>query len=157
MSFEPKSIGSNLRLGVDASEMTSSRRAEATRARLARRPKVAQNLVCIAFALILVSGWFDWARQRRRRDACSLSALMGYSFATVSLLIAVASVIYAGRIGGFAHDYPLLRRLIRLGLALSFGALAFALMGVCRPSALRWYALGLSLGTLFFWVAATMI
>jgi hypothetical protein len=117
---------------------------------------MAQNLVCIAIAFVLVSGWFDWARQPRRRDAFSLLALMGYSLATASLLIAVGSLVYARRIGGFAQDHPLWIRLIRLGLALSFGGLIFAFVGLWRRSALRCYALALSLGTLFFWCAASM-
>jgi hypothetical protein len=43
-----------------------------------------------------------------------------------------------------------------LGSAISCGGLIFAVLGVWRRSALRWYALGFSLGTLFFWLGAAV-
>ena len=117
---------------------------------------MALNLVYIAIAFVLVFGWFEWARQPQRRDACSLLALVGYVLGTVSLLMVVASVVYAQRVGGFAFGDPLWLRIIRLGSAISCGGLMFAVLGVWRRSALRWYALGFSLGTLFFWLGAAV-
>jgi hypothetical protein len=115
-----------------------------------------QALVYGGLALVFVAGWVRWVRQPQPRNAFSLFALIGFSLATVSLIIAVASILYARKIGGFPYYDPLLLQIFRWGTVFSLGGLLFAVIGVWRQSALRWYALALSLGTLFFWFASAM-
>src|SRR5580704_11923461 len=107
-----------------------------------------------AIAFVLVTGWVRWARQSQPRNAFSYIALIGFSLANVSLIIAAAGIIYARKIGGFPYYDPRLMRLFRWGGTFSLGGLPFSAVGVWRRSALRWYAVALSILTLFFWFAS---
>src|SRR5271168_2393929 len=119
---------------------------------------LAAGLVVVLFygaiAFVLVTGWVRWAWQPQPRNAFSLFALLGFSLATISLIIAVASILYARKIGGFPYYDPLLLRIFRWGTIFSLGGLLFSVAGVWRRSALRWYAVALSILTFFFWLVS---
>jgi hypothetical protein len=78
-----------------------------------------------AIAFVLVTGWVRWARQSQPRNAFSYIALIGFSLANVSLIIAAAGIIYARKIGGFPYYDPRLMRLFRWGGTFSLGGLIF--------------------------------
>jgi hypothetical protein len=109
-----------------------------------------------ATAFVVVTGWVRWARQSQPRNTFSRFALIGFALANVSLIIAVAGIVYARKIGGFSYYDPRLMRLFRWGGLFSLGGFLFSAVGVWRRSALRWYAVALSLLTLFFWFASAM-
>src|SRR5208282_3120713 len=106
-----------------------------------------------ALMFVFVAGWIRWARQSQPRNVFSYLALIGFSSATVSLIIAVARLLYARKIGGFPYGDPRLFRIFPWGGLTALGGLLFAVAGVWRRSALRWHALALSLGPVFFWFA----
>ena len=64
-----------------------------------------------ALIFIFVAGWIRWARQSQPRDVFSYLALIGFSLATMSLIIAVATLLYAQKIGGFPPGDPRLFRI----------------------------------------------
>ena len=109
-----------------------------------------------AILIVFAAGWIHWARQSQPGDVFSYLALIGFSLASVSLIIAVATLLYARKIGGFPYGDPLLSRIFPWGGYTSSGGLLFAVAGAWRRSALRWYALALSLGTVFFWFTAAI-
>jgi hypothetical protein len=78
----------------------------------------------------------------------SLGAL---ALSTASALLAVASVIYGHFIGGFPYYDPRLRSIYFWGALTSLAALTLGLIGVWRPSMLRWHALICAFGTLVYW------
>ena len=45
-------------------------------------------------------------------------------------------------------------RIYRLGALLSLAAMVFAIIGLLRPSPLRWHAPVCAVGTLVFWITA---
>jgi hypothetical protein len=63
-------------------------------------------------------------------------------------------MLYARAGGGFLFYDPSLVRIYRLGVILSLAAMAFAIVGLWRPSPLRWHAPLCAVGTLVFWLAA---
>jgi hypothetical protein len=131
-----------------------------TRGRKMQTSHLIADLVTYLFdgviIFVFVAGWTRWARHSQPRNVFSYLALIGFSLATVSLIIAVATLLYARKIGGFPYGDPLLFRIFPWGGYSSSGALLFAVAGVWRSSPLRWHALALSLGTVFFWFSAAI-
>jgi len=68
----------------------------------------------------------------------------------------VSAMLYARAVGGFPFYDPLLLRIYRWGALLSLSGIVFAVIGVWRPSPLRWHAPACAIGTLLFWFAAAM-
>jgi len=100
----------------------------------------------------LVWGWISWIQSPKSRTVTSVLSLIGFTFATFSALLAIATLIYAQRIHGFGFYDPLYMRLIRWGSLLSATGLLFGLGGVWRRNPLRWHSLLATLGTLAYWV-----
>jgi len=67
-------------------------------------------------------------------------------FGTVTVALALGSLIYAHAIGGFPYYDPRLLRIYRWGTGLSLLGVVFGIGGVWRRSALRWHAPALSVG-----------
>jgi hypothetical protein len=109
-----------------------------------------------AAALILLVGWVKYVRALKHRDTFWFFSLTAISLATMSSALAVSSISYAHTIGGFPYYDPLLLRIFRWGFCLSLTAVIFALAGVWRKNALRWYAVALSTITLLFWFGSAM-
>jgi heme/copper-type cytochrome/quinol oxidase subunit 1 len=110
--------------------------------------------ICIALLAVMIWGWVRWAKHREPRTAFSTLSLVGFILATASGLLAISAMLYARAGGGFLFYDPSLVRIYRLGVILSLAAMAFAIVGLWRPSPLRWHAPLCAVGTLVFWLAA---
>ena len=105
----------------------------------------------IPILIILVWGWTRWASHRQPRGRQSILALMGFTLASASGLLAISSMLYAYVVGGFRYYDPLLLRIFVCGGLLSAAGTVFAIAGARESSALRWHAVGFSAGMLLFW------
>ena len=103
--------------------------------------------------IMLIWGWAQWFLQPRVRTAPSILSLISFVLSTVSALTGILLIGYA-QIHHFPYYDPLLLRAFRCGALLSLGGIMFAIGGLWRPSALRWYALPCAVGTLTFWILA---
>ncbi len=79
-------------------------------------------------------------------------SLIGFVLATASELLAISMVTYAYISGGFGYYDPILMKIYAWGTLLSFAGLAAAVIGIWRPSSLRWHALACTAGTLLYWL-----
>jgi hypothetical protein len=109
--------------------------------------------VYIGIASVLFFGWRGVKRGFGRKSLCSILSLIGFGFGTASALLAISGILYAQAIGGFPYYDPRLLRIYRWGFLLSLTGFVFAIGGVWRTSALRWYSPVLALGTLLLWFA----
>ena len=101
---------------------------------------------------VLALGWVLWVNRTQPRTVSGVLSLIGFTFTTLSCLLASSSAVYAYAHWMVARDYlPI--RFVRSGYFLSLGGLGFGITGLWRPSPLRWYAPACALGTLFFWFA----
>ncbi len=107
-----------------------------------------------AAPILLITGWVRWARRPQQTTPFSAVALAGFSMGTTSALLALGGSIYAHAIGGFPYYDPRLMCIYACGLLLSLAALVFSLIGLARPSPLRWHAPALSLSMLVIWMLA---
>jgi uncharacterized BrkB/YihY/UPF0761 family membrane protein len=98
-------------------------------------------------------GWVRWMKQRGPRTTFSTLSLTGFALGTASGLFAIGAMLYARAVGGFSFYDPALVKIYRWGTLLSVAAIMFAIIGLWRPSSLRWHALVCALGTLVFWLA----
>jgi hypothetical protein len=115
-------------------------------------------LVNYATAPLLVAfGWIRWVKRKEARTLSSLLSLVGFVFASASFLLALGTFIAALWHGGFQYYDSTLLRLFSWGMRLSLGGVLFGILGVWRPSALRWHALGLSTGMFLFWAVSLLM
>ena len=84
--------------------------------------------ICIALPAVMIWGWVRWMKHREPRT----------TFSTLS----------------FSFYEPALMKIYRLGALLSITAMVFGIIGLWRPSSLRWHAPVCAVGTLVFWLAA---
>jgi hypothetical protein len=112
--------------------------------------------IFIALPVMVIWGWMRWAVRDKQWTRFSILSLVGFAFATMSGVLAMASVLYAHSIGGFPFYDPRLLRFFRWGSLLSATGIVFGLIGVWRPSSLRWHAPICGGGTLIFWVMAAL-
>ncbi|HLJ29053.1 MAG TPA: hypothetical protein VKY85_20250 [Candidatus Angelobacter sp.] len=110
--------------------------------------------ICIALPAVMIWGWVRWAKHREPRTAFSTLSLVGFALGTVSGLLAIVAMLYARVVGGFSFYDPALMKIYRWGALLSVTAMVFAIIGLWRPSSLRWHAPVCAVGTLVFWLAA---
>jgi hypothetical protein len=92
--------------------------------------------------------------REKRWTFFSILSLIGFTLATASGLLAISSSLYALKIGGFPYYDPLLMRIYLWGTLISASGIIFSMVGVWRPSSLRWHALICSAGSLMFWLGA---
>lgn len=109
-----------------------------------------------ALPVSIVHGWVCWTKRRPRLTAYSFLSLVGFTLATASALLAVASLTYAQAIHGFTFYDPLLLRIYKWGGLLSLCGFVLSLAGVWRENPLRWHAPVCSAGMLLFWFAMAM-
>lgn len=110
-------------------------------------------MVLIVPALI-VWGWVRWLKSHASRAASSTLSLVGFSFATVSALLALFTHLYARFIRSFPFYDATLMRIYGIGCLFSSARIVFAIGGSRRRGPLRWLALICALGTLVFWLFA---
>lgn len=84
-------------------------------------------------------------------------ALISYTLASASGLLAISSMLYAYVIGSFRYYDPLLLRIFVCGRLLSVAGIVFAIAGARESSALRWHAVGFSTGMLLFWLMSALV
>lgn len=112
--------------------------------------------VYIALPVVLVWGWVRWVKRTQRLTVSVVLSLIGFTFATLSCLLAISSVLYGYANGCFAYYDPRLLRIFRCGLLLSLAGLGFGISGVWRPSPLRWHAPASATRMLLFWFASAI-
>jgi len=110
----------------------------------------------VGLPALMIWGWVRWSKLTQPRTLPSILSLVGFTLATASGLLATSAMLYARAVGGFPFYDPLLLRIYRWGALLSLSGIVFAVIGVWRPSPLRWHAPACAIGTLLFWFAAAM-
>ena len=114
-------------------------------------------LLCgCALPFALLVGWIRWVKSRTAGAPLALVSLVGFSLATLSALLAFGTVIYAGVIGGFPFQHPLLMRIFAWGGIWSVAGILCGLVGCWRRGPLRWYAPACAFGMFAFWVLAIL-
>jgi hypothetical protein len=111
-------------------------------------------VVYIALPVAMIWGWVRWIKRREPRTAFSTLSLISFTLGTASGLLAISATLYARAVGGFSFYDPSLMKAYRWGALLSLAAMVFAIIGLWRPSSLRWHAPVCAAGTLVFWLAA---
>jgi hypothetical protein len=104
-------------------------------------------------SVALVWGWVRFGKHEKPRALLPVLTLGGFLLATASALLAFGSVSYA-HFHYFRFYDPVLLKIFRTGLLLSFGAVLLSLTGVWRPSSLRWHAPISAFATTAFWILA---
>jgi hypothetical protein len=117
---------------------------------------LAQLIMYIGVPLITLWGWTRWTRSSRVRTLSAILSLIGLTFGTASVILAILSLAYAHARGGFPYYDPLLLKIYGTGGLFSFLALGFSIGGLWRPNCVRWQATVCAIGTLFFWFASAM-
>ena len=87
----------------------------------------------------------------QQKSLYPILSLVGFTLATLSGLLAVFSMLYAVLNGGFPYYDARLLRIYGWGGVLPIAGLPCAIAGARQSGALRWQALGSSLGMLLFW------
>jgi uncharacterized membrane protein len=106
-----------------------------------------------------IAAWVIWgwaSRTRRRSEAFSplaLFSLIGFSLASLSALLRIATGVYAQFTDGFPFNDPTLLRIYVCGLLLTTLGLVSGLCGSFRDGPLRFKAPALSTFLLLFWIA----
>src|SRR5882724_3164938 len=104
--------------------------------------------IYIALPAVMIGGWVRWVKRREPRTAFATLSLIGFTLGTVSGLLAISAMLYARAGGGFSFYDPSLMKIYRWGALLSVAAMVFAIVGLWRPSSLRWHAPICAVGTL---------
>lgn len=116
-------------------------------------------LIAVAITLsipaLLLWGWLRWSQEksspRTRSSTCSLT---GFSLATASATLAIATHLYARFVHSFPFEDPTLMKIYAVGCLFSIVGIALGVAGSGRPNAVRWLAPVCAFGTLVFWLLA---
>jgi hypothetical protein len=117
-------------------------------------------LIAVATTLfipaLLLWGWVRWSKGRNTypRSLSSKLSLVGFSLATASAALALATHLYARFVHSFPFYDPMLMKIYAVGCLLSIVGIALAVAGTGRPNAVRWLAPVCAVGTLVFWLLA---
>jgi len=103
---------------------------------------------------LLVWGWVRWSRNNDPRTTSSTLSLLGLSFATASVLLALFTHLYARFVRSFPFHDPALMKIYAAGCLLSSLGILFAIGGSGRKGPVRWIAPACAFGTLLFWLIA---
>jgi hypothetical protein len=132
----------------------------AARLRLGRMLASTLWLIAVATTLFIPAlvlwGWIRWTKHRNTypRSRSSLFSLIGFSLATGSATLALATHLYARFVHSFPFYDPTLMKIYAIGCLLSIVGIALAFAGTGRPNAVRWLAPVCAVGTLVFWLLA---
>jgi hypothetical protein len=116
-------------------------------------------LIAVAITLfipaLLLWGWLRWSKDRSHpRTRSSTCSLVGFSLATASATLAIATHLYARFIHNFPSEDPTLMKIYAVGCLFSIVGIALGVAGSGRPNAVRWIAPVCAFGTLVFWLLA---
>jgi hypothetical protein len=101
---------------------------------------------------VMVWGWVRWIRGNEPRNLWSVLSLLGLSFATASVPVLIASILWVRSIPGYDSAYPDPPGLVLLNRAtvcLAVASTVTAVAGAWKRSPIRWHALVGAIGTLF--------
>jgi hypothetical protein len=108
------------------------------------------SMFVVVPAAVVAFGWVRWVYEPKQRSVCGFFSLIGFTSTTLSCVLAIFSAVY-----GYAHWMVERDRLPikfeRCGLILSLAGLGLGIIGLGRPSPLRWYAPGCALGIILLW------
>ena len=111
------------------------------------------GLSYIVSPVVLFWGWARWASRPKLRTVSAILSFLGFILATVSVMLAVSTAVYA-QFHEFRFYDPSLLRIMRWGVLLSFDALVLGMSGAWKKSSLRWHTPVFAVGTLAFWILA---
>jgi hypothetical protein len=105
---------------------------------------------------LLLWGWVRWSQNKDTyaRSRSSTCSLIGFSLATASATLAIATHLYARFVHNFPFDDPTLMKIYAVGCLFSILGIALGVAGSGRPNAVRWLAPVCAFGTLVFWLLA---
>lgn len=103
---------------------------------------------------LILWGWVRWSKNESPRSRSSTCSLAGFSLATASAALAVATHLYARFVHSFPYYDPILLKIYAVGSLLSIAGIALSVAGSGRPNPVRWLAPICSVGTLVFWLLA---
>jgi hypothetical protein len=105
---------------------------------------------------LLLWGWVRWSKNKNSyaRSRSSTCSLIGFSLATASATLAIATHLYARFVHSFPFDDPTLMKIYAIGCLFSIVGIALGVAGSGRPNAVRWLAPVCAFGTLVFWLLA---
>lgn len=106
--------------------------------------------------VFFVWGWMRFAKNEKPNGVLPIVTFVGFVLATASASLGAVSVAYA-QVHAFRSYDPLLMKIFRTGLLLSCGALLLGLMGIWRPSSLRWHTPTSAVATAAFWLMAAAL
>jgi hypothetical protein len=115
------------------------------------------TLVVLGYAvgpIALVWGWVRWMKRPKDRTAASILSLIGFISASASGVLGIAAILLALSGAEWAQTI-MVRWCLLPGGVLSLLGLLFAIGGIWRRSALRWFAPAGNLATLAFWLLTT--
>ncbi len=112
--------------------------------------------VATTFAIpaLLLWGWVRVYKNETPRTRSSGFSLLGFSLATASAVLALATHLYARFVHSFPLHDPSLFKIYAVGCFLSVAGIALAVAGTGRSNPVRWLAPLCAFGTLIFWLLA---
>jgi hypothetical protein len=111
--------------------------------------------VTLSIPALLLWGWVRWSKdQNYPRTRSSTCSLVGFSLATASATLAIATHLYARFVHNFPSDDPTLMKIYAIGCLFSIVGIALGVAGTGRPNSIRWLAPVCAVGTLVFWLLA---
>ncbi|MGB7435102.1 MAG: hypothetical protein WBQ61_11575 [Candidatus Acidiferrum sp.] len=115
-------------------------------------------LIVVAITLIvpvlLIWGWVRLSQDDTPRTRASTFSLLGFSLATASATVAIATHLYARFVSSFPMHDPTLIKIYACGCFLSLTGIVFGVAGTASPGAVRWLAPVCAFGTFVFWILA---
>lgn len=105
---------------------------------------------------LLIWGWIRWSKLHHEvpPSRSFTFSLLGFSLASASAALALATHLYARFIHSFPFYDPTLMKIYACGCLLSIVGIVFAVAGTGRPNPVRWFAPICAFGMLVFWLLA---
>jgi len=109
-------------------------------------------VIYVVLPSMMIWGWIRWTTNNEQRTVFSVLSLIGFSLATLSIILAISSTLFARATRGLLLYDPFSLTIPAWGALISATGLVIVGVGLWRRSLLRWHALICSVGALMFWV-----